>query len=72
MPYSEEGMDPGSPSLCPEQKDLTGGCGGGLWNVDGTEGRVCAFAQEMSQPGEERWGGCPLTAWELRQSSSTS
>lgn len=72
MPYGEEGMDPGSPSLCPERKDLTGGCGGGLWNADGTEGRGCAFAQDTNQPGEERRGGCPLTARELMQGSSTS
>lgn len=72
MPYGDKGMDPGSPSLCPEWKDLTRGCGGGLWNVDGTEGRGCAFAQDTSQPGEELWRSCPLIARELMQGSSTS
>lgn len=57
------GKDPGSPSLCSEWtrgKDLGGRrCGGGMWNVNGTEGQGCAFEQQTSEPGE-RAGKVPM------------
>lgn len=47
--------------------------GRGVWHVDGTEGRGCAFGQDTFRPViDASWGGCPRTAQELMQGSSTS